>query len=115
MQKRPLHGPLNDMNHWLTIIGMGVVTYLIRISPILLLERFELNENIKQALRFVPVAVLSAIVFPEMFQPGGEFDFSLQNDRLIAGSIAILVAFVSKNVIWTVVLGMLALWGLQLI
>ena len=103
------------MNHWLTIIGMGIVTYFIRISPIVLLERFELNDNIKQALRFVPVAVLTAIVFPEMFQPGGQLDLSLGNDRMIAGLIAIGVAYFSKNVIWTVVLGMMALWGLQLV
>ena len=103
------------MNHWLTIIGMGIVTYFIRVSPILLLERFELNENIKQALRFVPVAVLTAIVFPEMFQPGGQLDLTLGNDRMIAGFIAIGVAYFSKNVVWTVLIGMVVLWGLQLI
>ncbi|MEM7333014.1 MAG: AzlD domain-containing protein [Chloroflexota bacterium] len=103
------------MNHWLTIIGMGVITYFIRVSPVLLLERFELSNNLKQALRFVPVAVLTAIIFPEMFQPGGQLDISLGNDRLIAGIIAIAVAYFSQNVIWTVVVGMLALWGLQLI
>lgn len=103
------------MNLWLVIIGMGIITYLIRITPILLLERFELHPNILQALRFVPVAVLSAIIFPEMFQPGGQLDISFGNDRLIAGTIAIGVAYVTKNVIWTVGLGMVVLWVLQLI
>lgn len=103
------------MNLWLTIIGMGIITYLIRLSPILLLERFDLSDNIKQALRFVPVAVLSAIIFPEMFQPGGQLDISLGNDRLIAGLIAIAAAYFTQNVIWTVGIGMAALWGLQLV
>jgi branched-subunit amino acid transport protein len=98
---------------WLTIIGMGIITYTIRISPILLLERFELRTDLKQALRFVPVAVLSAIVFPEMFQPGGQLDLSLGNQRLLAGLVAIGVAYFTKNVIWTVAIGMVALWGLQ--
>ncbi len=103
------------MNYWLVIIGMGLVTYFIRLSPVLLLERFELNDNIKQALRFVPVAVLTAIVFPEMFQPGGQLNLTLENERMLAGFIAIIVAYVTKNVIWTVLLGMIALWGFQLI
>ena len=98
---------------WLTIIGMGIITYMIRLSPILLLERFELRQDIKQALRFVPVAVLSAITFPEMFQPGGQLDISLGNQRLLAGLVAITVAYFTKNVIWTVAIGMITLWVLQ--
>lgn len=101
------------MINWLTIIGMGLLTFSIRLTPIVLLGRFKLNQDIKQALRFVPVAVLSAIVFPEMFQPGGELDLSLGNERLLAGCVAIAAAYISKNVLWTVGVGMSVLWILQ--
>lgn len=101
------------MHIWLTIIGMGIITYAIRLSPIVLLERVELSDGIREALRFVPVAVLTAIIFPEMFQPGGQLDLSLGNERMLAGLVAILAAYRTRSVLWTVGVGMVALWLLQ--
>jgi branched-subunit amino acid transport protein len=101
------------MSLWLTILGMGLVTYAIRLLPILALERRPLPARLRQALRFVPPAVLSAIVFPELLRPGGGWDLSPGNDRLLAGLLAIGVAWLSKNVLVTIVAGMLALWLLQ--
>ncbi len=103
------------MNLWLVIIGMGVITYAIRLSMILLSGQVTLGPNIQRALRYVPPAVLSAIILPEMVLPGGVLDISLGNERLLAGLIAILVAWFSKNLIWTVAAGMVALWILQLV
>ncbi|MCA9929101.1 MAG: AzlD domain-containing protein [Anaerolineales bacterium] len=101
------------MNIWLIIIGMGVITYLIRLTPILLLERVGLRDELRQALRFVPAAVLSAIVFPELLMPGGTLDISLGNERLLAGLLAGVVAWRTKNVLITIGVGMAALWILQ--
>jgi len=100
---------------WLTIVGMGLVTYAIRLSVITLLGRVELPPNFQRALRFVPPAVLSAIIFPEILRPGGTFYFSPANPRLIAGLIAGLVAWRTKNVLLTIAAGMVALWILQAI
>jgi len=101
------------MNIWLAIIGMGIITYAIRLTPILLMERVEISGTMRQALRFVPAAVLSAIIFPELLMPGGELDISLGNERLLAGLLAAIVAWRTKNVLWTIVVGMGTLWILQ--
>ena len=103
------------MNYWLIIIGMGVVTYGIRLSAIALLGQREFPQIIQRALRFVPPAVLFAIVFPELFQPqpAGVFDLSLSNVRLLAGVLASIVAWRTKNVLVTIMVGMIALWVLQ--
>jgi branched-subunit amino acid transport protein len=98
---------------WLIIIGMGIVTYAIRLSLIVLLGRVEVPPLVQQALRFVPPAVLSAIVFPELLQPGGTLDISFGNARLFAGVLAALVAWRTKNVLLTIGVGMAALWILQ--
>ncbi|MCL4263034.1 MAG: AzlD domain-containing protein [Anaerolineae bacterium] len=95
---------------WLTIIGMGLITYAIRLTPVLLLERLSLSPALRRALKFVPVAVLSAIILPELVMPGGGVDVSLENGRLLAGLLAILVAWRTKNVLWTIAVGMAALW-----
>jgi branched-subunit amino acid transport protein len=101
------------MNLWFVIIGMGIITYLIRLTPILLLERFEIGGTLQQALRFVPTAVLSAIIFPELLQPGGTLDLSLGNERLLAGLLAAVIAWRTKNVLMTIAVGMAALWILR--
>ena len=101
------------MNLWLAIAGMGLITYAIRLVPIWMLERVTIGLGWRQALRVVPAAVLSAIFLPELVMPGGVIDFSLGNARLIAGLVAILVAWRSKNILWTLAVGMALLWLLQ--
>jgi branched-subunit amino acid transport protein len=101
------------MTLWLTIIAMGVVTYALRLSLIALLGRFEVPPLVSRGLRFVPPAVLSAIFVPELLQPGGKLNLSLGNARLLAGLLAMLVAWRTRNVLLTVGVGMLALWILQ--
>lgn len=104
---------MSNAQLWLAILGMGVLTYGIRLSLILLADRVQLSGNIRQALRFVPPAVLSAIIAPEMLMPNGMLDVSLGNGRLLAGLVAILVAWKTKNVLLTIIVGMLVLWLLQ--
>lgn len=97
----------------LIIVGMGVVTYAIRLSLILLLGRFRVPPLVQRALRFVPPAVLAALIFPELLLPGGTLMFSPGNARLLAGLLAGVVAWQSKNVLLTIAVGMAALWVLQ--
>lgn len=103
------------MNLWLLILGMGAITFAIRLSMILLLGRVEMPAWLQRALRFVPPAVLSAIVFPELLRPEGSLDVSLGNERLLAGVLAALIAWRTKNVLLTIAVGMGALWILQAI
>ena len=49
---------------WLTILGVGVVTFALRLSFIALLGRVEVPPFLERALRFVPAAVLTAVVVP---------------------------------------------------
>jgi len=98
---------------WPALVAAGLVTYLIRLSFIALLGRFELPPLAAQALRFVPPAVLSAIIFPELLLKGGELALGWRNARLLAGLVAALVAWRTQNVLLTIAVGMAALWGLQ--
>lgn len=101
------------MTLWLTIIAMGLVTYAIRLSLILLLGRVEVPAGLRRALRFVPLAVLSAIILPEMVLPGDHVDLSPGNPRLWAGLLAGLVAWRTRNIVLTIAAGMAVLWILQ--
>ena len=101
------------MHPWLIMIAVGILTFATRISFIVLLDRWQPPFVIRRALQFVPVSVLTAIIFPELLMPKGYFDISLDNLRLLAGGIAILVAWKTKNVVWTIISGMGALLLLQ--
>ena len=100
------------MTTWLIILCMGIVTYAIRLAPIVLLGRIEMPPIILRALRFVPPAVLSAIFFPELLRPAGSLDVSLGNARLIAGILAAVIAWRTRNVLATIAAGMVVLWVL---
>jgi branched-subunit amino acid transport protein len=97
------------MNIWLVFVLGGLLTFGMRFSFIYLLGRYEVPETIRRALRFVPPAVLSAIVVPELFVRSGEIQVSLANYRLLAGMLAVLVAWRTKNTLLTILAGMLAL------
>jgi branched-subunit amino acid transport protein len=103
------------MNLWLTVIAAGALTFLIRLSFISLLADWDMPPILRQALHFVPPAVLSAIVFPELLLRNGELAFSADNYRLIAGIVAIAVAWKVKKIMPTIAVGMAVLWFLQAI
>ena len=97
------------MNIWLVMLLGGLITFTIRFSFIYLFGKFHVPGTVRRALHYVPPAVLSAIVFPELFLQDGTLDLSLSNVRLLAGLVAIVVAWYSKNTLLTIVVGVMAL------
>lgn len=100
---------------WLLIIGIGVATYAIRLSFILGLGKVEVSPLMLRVLRFVPMAVLTAIIVPQLLLPAGVVDLSLRNPRWMAGLLAAVIAWRTRNVFLTIAVGMVVLWGLQLL
>jgi branched-subunit amino acid transport protein len=94
----------------LTIVGMGLITYGIRLSMFLLADRFPLPPGLLRALRYVPAAVLSAIIVPDVLMVDGTVDLSLTNPRLLAAIVGAVVAWRTRNVFLTVVAGMVVYW-----
>lgn len=100
---------------WIAILVAGLATFALRFARVGALGKVTLPPLLVRGLRFVPPAVLTAIVVPELVLPGGQLNLSLGNPRLLAGLLATLVAWVSRSVALTVVAGMLALWLLTLL
>ncbi len=97
------------MSIWLVMLLGGALTFLTRLSFIALLHRLSMPDWFRRGLRFVPVAVLSAIILPELANSSGSLFLSWRNAQLMAGAVAILVAWRTKSVILTIVAGMAAL------
>ena len=103
------------MNVWLLLIGMGLVTYAIRLSLIVLIGRVDVPPLVQKALRFVPPAVLSAIIFPELLRPVARLICLLEMCGCWPECWPPGVAWRTKNVLLTIGVGMVALWVLQVV
>jgi len=101
------------MNIWLTLIVTGLITYAIRLSFVLFFGKESIPPLLQRFLRYVPAAALSALIFPEVFLRDGAFFFSPLNFRIPAALLAILVAWRTRNVFLTILVGMAALLILQ--
>jgi branched-subunit amino acid transport protein len=98
-------------NEFLMIFGMMLVTFGVRYPVLALVGKIDLSEPILRALKYVPPAILAAIIVPELLFRDDQLYIALDNSFLVAGIIAGLVAWRSKNLLLTIVLGMLAMWG----
>ena len=91
---------------FITILGMGVVTYLPRLLPILLLSSKKLPPPVVAWLRCVPVAVLSAMLLPSLIVNDARLDFSGSNLFLWAAIPTFLVAWKTRSLFGSVIVGM---------
>ncbi|MGE4293509.1 MAG: AzlD domain-containing protein [Desulfovibrio sp.] len=98
---------------WLVFLACGVVTVSERLSFILVFGKRNMPSWLLRSLRYVPPAVLSALVLPAILRPEGALDLSLGNHRIFAALAASLVAWKFKNLLWTIVAGMCVLWLLS--
>jgi branched-subunit amino acid transport protein len=100
---------------WLTLLGAGAVTFALRLSFIALLGRIEIPLFFERVLRFVPAAVLTAVVIPLLIYANGSLELSLSNERLLTGAFAALICWRTRSVLLTLIGGMAMLWTLQAI
>ena len=104
--------PLGTTMLWCTIAAAGLLTFVLRWSFIAMIDSLEMPPGVRRALRFVPAAVLSAIIGPAVVVQNGAVDLSPDNLRLIAALVAAVVAWRTRSIFYTIATGMLALWGL---
>ncbi len=104
------------MNEFLLIFGMTLVTFGIRYPVLALLGKIPLPDPILQALKYVPPAVLTSLIIPAMLLPDGKtILISPDNAYLVGGLGAFMIAAWRKNLLTTIVGGMLLFllwrWG----
>ena len=95
---------------WLSIIIAGILTYFTRMTMIALVSRDMLGNRIKAVLAYVPSAVFPAIIFPAIFiNDYGNF-IEMNDPKIFAAIVAIIVGYFSKNVIATILSGLISYW-----
>ena len=101
------------MSIWVVIGVLSALTYGLRAS-FLVGARHPLPTSWLRVLRFVPPAVLAALVAPALVG-SGNLTTSGTLAELLAAGLAAVVAWRTQNVLLTVLTGMVALWVLQVV
>ena len=100
---------MTDTSIWLTIVFLGIGTYLIRYSFVGFFGDKQLPAWLIRHLRYVPVAVMPGLVAPLVVWPaatGGALDPA----RLIAAAVALIIGGVFRSVLGAIFGGMITLY-----
>ena len=92
------------------MIIAGIINYLTRLGSVLLIKPEKLSENTKLILSFVPCAVFPAIIFPAVFLNETNTLVSLNDPKIAGFIVAIIVGYLSKNIITTIIAGLISYW-----
>lgn len=95
------------------ILGMALVTFAVRYPVLALASKVSLPASVLVALKFIPPAVLTAIIVPAVLlrRENGTIDLSYTNEFLVAALVAGLLAWRTNNLLLTIVMGLGVLWG----
>ena len=106
---------MSDQTVLFTIIGMGLVTYIPRLLPAWFLRGRTLPPFLEAWLKYVPVAVLAALLLPSLLVDGGHFNLTWNNLYLWAALPAGLTAWKTRSMFATVLVGMAIVAAARLI
>lgn len=102
------------MNYTLMIVGMSVATLACKATIFLLGNRIAFPQLLKDALDFVPVTVLTAIIVPMVLAPQGNgLELTWRNPQLVATVAAVAVCAVTRHQLLTIAVGLVAFFTWQ--
>jgi branched-subunit amino acid transport protein len=98
----------------LMIVGMAIVTYLVKASVLILGDRVRFAPIVRTALSFVPVTVLTAIIVPIVIAPHhGNAELTWRNPQLVAALCTAIVGFTTRHALATIAFGLALFFAWQ--
>lgn len=102
------------MTYTIMILGMAAVTIFVKAALFVAGDRVVFPPLLKEALGFVPVTVLTAIIAPMVLMPHGEgLELSWRNPQLVGAAVAVLVCALTGRALPTIVAALAAFFGWQ--
>ena len=98
---------------WIVIVAVGALNYVSRLSFIAFFASREMPPLLARALKFVPAAMLTALVLPMVLSPSAAGPLAGINPRIPAAVVAAIVAYFTHSTLKTLAVGMGTLWLLQ--
>lgn len=91
---------------WAIALGMGVVNFTLRFTPIAVFARARIPQPVMRWLSFVPIAVMGSLVALEVLRPGGEWRAPLTSPYLWAAALTALTFKLTRSFLGATVVGM---------
>lgn len=92
-----------------TLIACGLVTWLSRILPFVLLKKFNLPAKVVEFLSFVPITIMAALWFENLFHQNLGHLPTIDYANLIASVPTVLTAILTKKLLLIVIVGIISL------
>ena len=96
---------LEEKTLLIMIVGMAIVTYLPRVLPLHIASK-HWPSWLKNCIEYLPVALIAAITIPTLFVK--EQNINFYNPEFIAFVPTIMVAYFTRNLIVTVITGVIS-------
>lgn len=93
---------------FLLIVGSAIVTWIPRILPFIFVKNVELPDVVLRWLKYIPICILSALVFESLFKEGERFVYP-DWPSIAAFIPTIVIALVTKSLSWTVIVGVVSM------
>lgn len=104
-----------DWEIWLIIGALVVATAATRTSFWLIGQHLTLPRRVRDMLRYAPACALAAIIAPDLLLNNGQVYLAWANLRLLAGVAALGFYLWRRNMLQTIVFGMLTFTALRLL
>lgn len=97
----------------LIIIGAGIVTFIPRVLPLMVLSKLKLPEWAMRWLNYVPVSIMAALIASELLIQDGKISLVSNKIELLAAVPAFLIAVRTRSLLGTVICGIVSVMILR--
>lgn len=100
-----------EKEYIILVMGMGLVTYLPRWLPLIVLAQRRLPDWLVEWLDLIPAAILSALLLPLLVTTGEPRHLALFQPALLVAIPTLLFALKTKSLSGTIIVGMFLFWA----
>ena len=94
---------------WFVMVLTGFINFIYRISMFSGIRNIHLPLSLNRYVVYVPTSVLSAIIASSLISFNGQ-EVLYEAEKLVAASIAVIFALLTKSVSATLIAGLLTIW-----
>jgi len=106
---------MSDLEIWITIAALAIATAITRSGFWLVGHHVNIPTRVNEMLRYAPSCALAAIVGPDLLMNPGSLAIDVVNPKLVAGLASIGWYLFRRNMLETIVFGMLLFTALRLL
>ncbi|GGY99777.1 AzlD domain-containing protein [Pseudoduganella plicata] len=106
---------MSDLEIWIVIVALAVSTAITRSGFWLVGHRVTIPRRVNEMLRYAPSCALAAIIGPDLLLEPESLQVTLLNGKLLAGIASVGWYLWRRNMLETIVFGMLFFTALRLL